>query len=403
MKQVSALALLSCLAVAPGHADTPAETSTERTEPPKDARGADDGADQVSLEIHGRIMWDADSYDGVLNQNHDGERSFNAHFRRARLELEGTAHRDFNYYLHVDFLDFGDDSRAEMHTVGLEYVGFEPFDIFVGRTKEPFGLEELSSSKALSSIERNYFTESTTADSQPFYGVRLDGMQGKVGWSAGLFNPNGNPQNDDGSDRIVFTGRVFGAPIDNDASTLHFGLGVTERNIEDPFLVHGFRLDIAESGGELDSRQILTDDIQALGIEGLYIDGPFSIQSEYFVVAFSGAEGGPDGKTRHLYLQGTWTLTGERRGYKPYQGVYDIIEPEGNKGAVELVAKYDHLDFFVDGRPTQRVRGYLIGANWYVNRNVKLMINYVHVDSDNVVVSGPETSDVLSTRVQVAF
>lgn len=359
---------------------------------------SDDGAYELSLG--GRVMWDTDTFDGALNRDNGGDRRFDTLLRRSRLELAATLGEDFEGVLEVNVTEDG----ADVHAAGLEYSGWRFGDVFVGRTKEPFGLEELTSSKAISTIERNYFTEATDTDSQPYFGVRFDGKGGPVGWSAGMFNPAGNPQSDDGGDRLAFTGRVFGAPIEDGERVLHLGAAYTDRNLDTAVAANGFKLDIAEAGGQLDSSSILIDEDRQAGLEVLYLDGPFSLQAEAFRRSMSGAASGPDGRVDHRYLQATWTVTGESRGYRAAEGIPTMVSPAGSGGALELVAKLDWISFDVDGRPDEEVQGLLIGANYYPNRYVKLMVNAIRVDSDRVV--GPGEDDhatVFSTRVQFAF
>lgn len=351
------------------------------------------------FELGGRVMWDADSFDGALNRDHDGDRRFDAYLRRARIELSAEVHPDVTLELDVDV-----DDGAEVHTAGIEYRGWSWADVFVGRTKEPFGLEELTSSNAISTIERNWSSAATDADGQPNFGVLLSGRVGPLGWAAGIFNPEGSPEREDGGDRFAFTGRLFGTPISSGARVLHLGAAYTDRNLDQPLEAVGFELDIAEGGGALDSATLRIDEDRQLDLEVLYIDGQFSVQAEAFRREMPGADGGPDGRVDHQYLQATWTLTGESRGYKQNEGVPGMIEPSGRRGALELVAKIDRMRFDVEGRPDQRVDGLLLGANWYPIRHVKLMANVIRVSSDDVV--GPGEDDdatVFSTRVQFAF
>ncbi|HEX7036959.1 MAG TPA: porin [Pseudomonadales bacterium] len=351
------------------------------------------------FRLGGRVMWDADSFDGALNRDHDGERRFDAYLRRARIELSADVHPDVSLQFDVDVHD-----GAEVHTAGIEYRGWSWADVFVGRTKEPFGLEELTSSNAISTIERNWFTEATDADGQPHFGVLLSGRVGPLGWAAGVFNPEGNPEREDGGDRFAVTGRLFGTPILSGARVLHLGAAYTDRNLDQPLDAAGFELDVAEGGGELDSATLQIAEDRQLGLEALYIDGRFSVQAEAFRRDMPGADGGPDGRVDDWYLQATWTVTGESRGYKRDEGVPDMIEPSGRRGAVELVAKIDRIRFDVDGRPDQKVDGLLLGANWYPIRHVKLMANVIRVSSDGVVGRGEDDdATVFSTRVQFAF
>ena len=53
-----------------------------------------------------------------------------------------------------------------------------------------------------------------------------------------------SPDTDDGGDQIAFTGRLFGAPINDDDRTLHLGVAYSDRNIDVPVDQKGFGLDI---------------------------------------------------------------------------------------------------------------------------------------------------------------
>ena len=353
-----------------------------------------------SFNLGGRIMWDADSYDGVLTD--EGDRQVNTMIRRARLELDGNIGEDLEYVMSYEM--GGRIPVNTFHDLALRYTGFEPFDIYVGRGKEPFGLEELTSSKSITTIERYYFTEATGADTQSHFGIRLDGNIGKLGWSTGLFNPFLDQLLNDGSDRFAWTSRLFAAPVNNDREVLHFGFAYTDRNLDMPVPRPGFLLDIAEAGGRLNSSILTVDDDKQYGLEALYINGPFSVQGEIFNKSMRGAEGDPDSDVDSYYVQVAWTLTGEQRPYRTGSGVPDIIRPSGGPRAIELVAKYDYIEFAPEGRPTEEVSGLLLGANWYVRNNVKLMLNYIHVNSDGLAEPGaPDDADVISTRVQVHF
>ena len=398
VKKTLLLYSLACLLVV---SQTDASEPVISTESGFQIRSSD-GA--FSFKLGGRIMWDVDSFDGVLNRSNEGSRRLRSDLRRSRLELSGTAHDRWKFTFDVDIKDNPNGSNAQLHTVGLGYTGLNAFDVFIGRTKEPFGLEELTSSKSISSIERNYFTEATDTDSQPQFGFRLESKGSGLGWSFGLFNPAGAPKKSDGGDRIAYTGRLFGTLINTDSKTLHLGVALTDRNVDQPIQQKGFALDIAESGGKLDSSSLTIDSDRQWGVEGLYISGPFSLQSEVFVKKVGGADGGPGGDVHHYYAQATYSLTGERRGYKANSGIADIIKPSANGWARELVGKLDRIQLDIDGAPTQAVSGYLVGLNLYPNKNVKLMLNVIRVTSEKIATADDDdAATVISTRLQLAF
>ena len=360
--------------------------------------------DKFSFKLAGRGQWDLDSYDGVLTS--DGDRVNGGDLRRARLELSGTFYTDWSYMFTINIGQDNKDAGTNFSSVGVAYNGWDWGTVFIGRTKEPFGLEELTSSKSITSIERAYWVEATDVDSQPNYGVRLDGFtRFGLGWSAAVNNPNGGPTDADGQENLAFTGRLFYAPIKEAGNTLHFGAAFSDRGLGDDVTVNGFKLDIAEHGGKLDSRTILVNDDKQWDLEALYTRGPFSFQSEYFHRDLGGAQGGPDGEVDAYYLQFTYALTGETRGYKAKQGYPDSIKPSSSSGAWELVFKYDYIEFDQDNVDAEEATGLLLGANYYPNKNLKFMANVISFDSNDVAnaIGGDEDATVVSLRMQFAF
>jgi phosphate-selective porin OprO/OprP len=84
-------------------------------------------------------------------------------------------------------------------------------------------------------------------------------------------------------------------------------------------------------------------------------------------------------------------------------------------GAWEIAARYSVVDLndrlgFADGVAGGKQEVFTAGLNWYVNRNVRFMLNYLHgtVDRSSVVVgalnnNNGSTFDALAMRTQVAF
>ncbi|MFL0796892.1 MAG: porin [Cellvibrionaceae bacterium] len=416
MKPAKTIVFKACTLAAVIGALTPAVTTTAFAGEVK-SKGADLVLDttgglkistadnRYSFKLGGRIQWDYDTYDGALTA--DGDRKKGGDLRRARLELGGTIDHDWQYVFSVNVGQATDkDNSTNFSSVGIRYSGWDWGSVFVGRTKEPFGLEELTSSKAISTIERAYWVESTDVDSNMNYGVRLDGFTDYgLGWGASIGSPKGGPKDTDGNENLAVTGRVFFAPMSDFSHALHFGAAFTDRGISDPMTTSGFKLDIAEHGGKLDSRSIDIKDDTQFGLEALYINGPLSFQTEYFRRDLAGAGSGPDGEVDAYYLQVTYTLTGETRGYKKKKGYTGGIKPSSDQGAWELVGKYDSISFDQDGFSEEEAKGFLLGANYYPNKHLKFMVNYIHFESDNVASTAgrDDDADVLSLRMQLAF
>ena len=86
----------------------------------------------------------------------------------------------------------------------------------------------------------------------------------------------------------------------------------------------------------------------------------------------------------------------------------------GTWGALELVARYSELniddDAFTAGllslaSSAKNAQDVGVGVNWYLNRNVKLQVNYDQTSFDGGAPAGADRKDekVLFTRVQLAY
>ena len=120
------------------------------------------------------------------------------------------------------------------------------------------------------------------------------------------------------------------------------------------------------------------------------------------------------------YVEASWTLTGEQRSYNAGNAAYNGVVPAnpfsfygGGWGAWEIAARYSVMDLNDDLGVATGIAGgkqtvYTVGLNWYVNRNVRFMLNYLHADIDkqlsptNITDVGARF-DAVAMRTQVAF
>jgi phosphate-selective porin OprO/OprP len=107
-----------------------------------------------------------------------------------------------------------------------------------------------------------------------------------------------------------------------------------------------------------------------------------------------------------FYVQGSWILTGETRRYDAASGAFQAPRPfipftsSGGVGAWELALRFSRtdLDYHAGALGTaaapDAIRGgvqdiWTLGVNWYLNPNVKVMLNWLHVDVDRLNPAGP--------------
>jgi phosphate-selective porin OprO/OprP len=113
-------------------------------------------------------------------------------------------------------------------------------------------------------------------------------------------------------------------------------------------------------------------------------------------------------------LTGSWVLTGEDGSYR---GVVKPSHPfalDGEGwGAFELVARYGELDIDDDAFPVyadpsvsvRSSRAWGLGVNWYLNSNLKLVLNYTDASFEGGAPLGADRPDeeAIFSRLQVSF
>lgn len=412
---VSALAFVMSTQSMAGTVTTDGPDITIKTKGGFEAAAVDKS---FSFKLGGRIQADFDQFDGINTKN--GKSANEAYFRRAILELSGTAYHDWKYVFN---LDFAEDGSSKWDEASITYTGFKPVNVKVGRFDPDFGLEKATSSKWISTIERSiiYDAGEWVNDKQDGMGVQVNGTTGMFYGSAGINRAKGN-EDDNGSNNNTYNMRAVLAPMAEAGNVLHFGLNYAKRSTEDfdgrirsRLGVRGTTED-TQNGNRptfASSKAGQFDTDSAWGLEAAYALGPFSVQSEY-LRRDMGAKSGSALKDRQVdgyNVQLAYTLTGEARGYKLDGGKFDSIKPSNKQtGAWELVYRYDHLtvaDADVNSTGSfydSKAKVHTMGVNWYANEAIKVSANYLKAKTDQVANTAKDDSgDAISLRVQYAF
>ena len=365
-----------------------------------------------SFALGGRIMYDYDSYDGLWSEvNHDQDDSASeSEFRRTRMTLKGTSGKYWGYKFTVDI----DEGEAEMDTAVISYKGMGFGTAKVGRFKAPFGLEELTSSKWISTIERSPTPELGFLAGKPSFQFALHGHSDPMFWQAALIDEDN--EDDDGSDAYSIAGRLGGHFSLGEDSFMHLAGSFASRDFgDDGEKRFRTRLGVHTIGSRPIDHKVAVDDADQYGLEAAAVFGPLSLQAEYRNVDFDGRDAAADADYKGLgdveaegfYVQASYLVTGETRGYKGKSGKFDKVKPKGPNGAVELVAKYEDGELDIDDvTEKNEFELFTVGVNWYATRNVKLMLNYLDVDTDHANKVDPgqeEDGQAVAFRAQYTF
>jgi phosphate-selective porin OprO/OprP len=152
--------------------------------------------------------------------------------------------------------------------------------------------------------------------------------------------------------------------------------------------------------------------------------GPLFFQGEYFWYTVN--REAPSNATRPAlsslnfnggYAEASWTITGEHRTYIPATGAYSAIIPNNpvnvngtGWGAWEIAARYSVVNLNDQVGTAAGVAGgqqniFTAGLNWYVNSNIRFILNYLHgtFEKQAVTISATNANNVTFTNVGANF
>lgn len=420
--------------------------------------------DQNCISITSRLHFDIGGYDfhpntaGTSPQHLDN--GVNA--RRARIGVIGKFLGDWNYALVYDFAGssdgFGGTGGVSGSSVSflpggglsgienayLSYTGFKPFGgklaIEGGYMDVPYTLDEAMSSNDTIFMERSsaqaIAVGIAAGDSRSTFGARWYNDQLWVGayatgptsgaiHSGSSANPNGTTEQLGTIARVagqVVSGRDYSFHLGGDAEFLtnpaHNQItGAQSLTLSD-------RPELRIDPTTLISTGALTgvSGAQVYSVEGAGTYGPLFVQGEYYWynIDRGALPGLPNEKFDGGYAQASYVLTGETHTYNSSSGAYNGIVPAnpfsltaGGLGAWEIAGRISRIDLndqlgAANGVAGGRQTVYTAGLNWYANRNVRFMLNYLHgdiakqVSSINVGDVG-SSFDAMAMRTQIAF
>jgi phosphate-selective porin OprO and OprP len=356
---------------------------------------------EAEFEVGGRLMVDTAGYDNNDDLNNGSE------VRRARLFMSGTVYENWKFKLETDFAGNGVDLKDAY----LRYTGLDYADITVGNFKEPWSLEELTSSKYITFMERAMPVEAFAPSRRLGIGGHSH-SKGGMNWTAGygIFADTVAADNGDGNEGNGLAARVTMAPIAEETRVVHLGgYGEWRKQTDDEVRYrtrpesHIANVRLIDTG-TIDS----IDHTVKWGLEGATVMGPFSVQAEYMSVD-NDVNGASDPTFSGWYAYGSWFLTGESRAYKASSGTFDRVKPKsivgrGGKGAWELGVRYSSLDLNDADIQGGEEQDLTIGLNWYATPTIRFMANYIKVlDLTDPSTTDDDEPNIFQLRAQIDF
>ena len=347
-----------------------------------------------SIQFGGRFMLDYDFFDGANNAVNNGDTGSNSEIRRGRIFIKSKFNKDWEAKLQINVDDKSNKDKFE--DAYLKYHGFSFGSVTIGKHKESFGLEELTSSKYISTIERSMMTDAFAPGRS--YGVSLSGKQGAFRYTGGVFS---TAKDGSGKETYSLTGRVTYTPVLSKGHVIHFGLSSSVRDYGD----NGYQIKERAEVHTANSKPAISmlipsvGTVDLIGLEAAGVWGQLSLQTEYQQASVNASQGGMDANYSGYYVMGSYFLTNDYRPYK--KGAFGKVKPSSTTGAWELVTRFSNLDA-IDNNAGTKTENVTFGVNYYANSNVRFMANYINTNvSGNSVIK--TDANALSLRAQYIF
>lgn len=419
--------------------------------------------DENCIAITSRVHWDVGGYDYRPNTAATSPQKLDSgeNLRRARIGVIGKFLGDWNYALIYDFGGtddgFGGAAAGSLPGGGvsgvenayLSYTGLKPFGgkmaVEAGVMDIPWTLDEATSSNDTLFMERasvGIIAQNIAAgDFRSAAGSRWWNNQLWLGGYAtgpttGAIHAASSVTPPGSSEQYGAVARVAGNPISGKGYSVHIGADAEwliqpPRNLvtQAQTLALSDRPELRIDPTTLISTGAIANvsGAQVYGVEGAATYGSFIAQGEYywFNVERMANTGFPPIGASSLkfdggYAQVGYVLTGETHPYNPATASYGGVKPAnpfslagGGWGAWEIAGRVSTMDLNDELASANGIAGgrqtvYTAALNWYVNDNIRFMLNYLHgniTKQISAVNNGDAGArfDALAMRTQVAF
>ena len=319
--------------------------------------------------------------------------------------------------------DFSNDAQPIQDAV-LGYRGIPHVIASLGNFKEPVGQDQLRSDNTTTFVERSltnaFFPARNFGGAVGVYGDRWTA-------TAGVFGNNANSGITDNG--VAGAARVTYAPLLDKDQVLHFGVAGSYRALDQ----NGTAFSVSSRPEDNEfSRTLVTtgtlrnaQDVSRVDFEAIYQFRSYRITGEYAFAAISGVTPSATVANRSDrffqsgYVEGAWVVNGDGRAYRlaptygsefAVLGGVEIDESQrisrGGYGVFEVAARYSAIDLQDNVTLGGQQQDVTAGLNWYPDRNIRVMADYIHSTADPAAASlkiGKVDSDAFVGRLQFAW
>ena len=358
----------------------------------------------TDLKFSGRIQG---QWDGIGSDNNSEEDKNHFYFRR--LFLGGHAKMGDNWGgdLVLDFAaspnNEGDGKADQVFIEGASiwYKSDDGYRLDIGQKKVPFGLEEVTSSAKMKTIERSavnrQFAETLKFNAR-FTGLFGSGKVADTGFSYDVAVVNSG-QNHNSKDSALNDG-LYG--YDNNELSYYGRLSYEGDMNEISYLV-GVAAGVQQNDDtkETDGVSDGYDATNAWNIFARLGTGPFELEAEYMTGTVDTAGGDHD--HQGYSIQGAYTIEQENKGDWEFVYRYSIVEGKGGADLVSAKEIIRRANLASASRLCDEFEQHYFGINYLFNgHDIKFMLGY---EMNDIIDGGvtEDEADGFRARMQFLF
>ncbi len=351
-------------------------------------KGKDPQGRDWEFKVRGRLLVDG----GFLGDKDDLYTGDNAtEIRAARLGVEAKFFDGFKVKFETDFAN----NDVDIKDAFLEYKGrytqafgegTKPLFIRAGQYKTPNSLEEQTSARFTTFMERAAITDAFDLNRRVGLGTGAQGSN----WAlhAGLFGQNAGVSAP--SEGLAAAGRgylfdSFGGE-EGDANFFHVGGSVRYRGFSNDADNNEVRYRQRPFFHFTDKRSVNTGFIENarsdvfLGGEVAWVKGPWSFQGEVANTFLQTTEGEDANGLWGGYGSLSYFLTDDTRKYIAADGAFGRVEvknplQDGGWGAWQLASRFDYIDLNSGVARGGQQYSMIGGLNWYLDDYARVMLD----------------------------
>lgn len=375
--------------------------------------GTDSQGRPWEFKVRGRLLVDG----GFLGDKDDFYTGDNAtEVRSARLGVEGKFFDGFKFKFETDFAD----NDVDIKDAYLEYDGpfIDPIHIRAGQFKTPNSLEEQTSGRYTTFLERAAITDAFALNRRIGLGVGTIGEN--YGIDFGLFGQNIGVAAPSEGLAVASRGWYhdkFGGE-EGDLNLIHVGGSVRYRgfsNDADDNMVRYRQRPFFHFTSERSVNTGFIDNARSdvfIGGEVAWVNGPWSFQGEVANTFLQTTEGENANGLWGGYGSLSYFITkDDSRRYQPKEGAFGRVKvkdpvQDGGWGAWQVAGRFDYIDLNSGVAQGGQQYSAIGGLNWYVNDYARIMLDgavtqVFNAEGDAAAIGSSNTIYGVGARVQV--